>query len=222
MRPLATFSLVFIKSSCCRIFQLWYNTIHILYPTQLQSGILNCWYPISGNMRPKAIKNHIFSDNPKQLGRLEAHQSLKIWKLVYVHSIPIAINKGFIDPVNKLGVIQIIRFFERFHRYKLKEGFTKDTALTLRILKELQTGDFVTHIDHGIGRFSGFEKSTSTVERKKLSDWSIRIMISCMSASIHCIRSVNTLVKRVPNRCLIKIGSDTWANLKRKAKRQKI
>ncbi|MEO5581792.1 MAG: CarD family transcriptional regulator, partial [Saprospiraceae bacterium] len=100
---------------------------------------------------------YVFSDNPKQLSRLEAiFNDMKAGIAFY--SIPIAIHKGFIDPGSKILCYTDHQIFERFHRYRLKEGFQKDTALTMRILKELQAGDYVTHIDHGIGRFSGLEK----------------------------------------------------------------
>ena len=51
------------------------------------------------------------------------------------------------------------QIFQRYHRFKLKEGFKKNKeALTLKEILALQPGDFVVHIDHGVGQFSGLQK----------------------------------------------------------------
>ena len=161
----------------------------------------------------------IFSDNPKQLTRLEAiFSDMKAG--IALHTIPIAIHKGFIDPVTKFLCYTDHQIFERFHRYRLKEGFQKDTALTLRLLKELQPGDYVTHIDHGIGRFSGLEK----IEINGKSQEVVRLVFKnndLLYVSIHSLHKISKYVgKEGTEPTLNKIGSDTWANLKRKAKRQ--
>ena len=60
------------------------------------------------------------------------------------------------------------QLFERYHRFRLKEGFKKSKqALTLKELSALQPGDYVVHIDHGIGQFEVCKKSTSTARNKK-------------------------------------------------------
>lgn len=161
----------------------------------------------------------IFSDNPKQLTRLEAiFSDMKAG--ISLYSIPIAIHKGFIDPSTKLLCYTDHQIFERFHRYRLKEGFQKDTALTMRLLKELQPGDYVTHIDHGIGRFSGLEK----IEINGKSQEVVRLVFKnndLLYVSIHSLHKISKYVgKDGTEPTLNKIGSDTWANLKRKAKRQ--
>ena len=48
--------------------------------------------------------------------------------------------------------------FQRYHKYKVKQAYNKNKALTLRTLRELTPGDFVTHIDHGVGVYSGLQK----------------------------------------------------------------
>lgn len=219
MRPLATFSLVFYQEAPAAEY---FSCDTILFTSSTQPSFNRNFELLISDLRKhetQGYQNHIFSDNPKQLGRLEAiFKDLKAG--VYVHSIPIAINKGFIDPVNKLVCYTDHQIFERFHRYKLKEGFTKDTALTLRILKELQAGDFVTHIDHGIGRFSGLEKIDINGRTQEV----VRLIYKnndILYVSIHSLHKISKYIgKEGTEPVLNKIGSDTWANLKRKAKRQ--
>ena len=74
----------------------------------------------------------------------------------------IAVNKalaaGFIDDTLKIACYTDHQIIKRFHRYRLKRGFSKTESLNMRMLRELRPGDFVTHIDHGVGRYSGLEK----------------------------------------------------------------
>ena len=69
------------------------------------------------------------------------------------------LHEGFIDPELKLALYTDHQIFERYHRFRLKEGFRKNSqALTLKELTQLKPGDLVVHIDHGVGVFSGLEK----------------------------------------------------------------
>jgi transcription-repair coupling factor (superfamily II helicase) len=62
-------------------------------------------------------------------------------------------------PSLKLALYTDHQIFERYHRFRLKEGFRKNSqALTLKELTQLKPGDLVVHIDHGVGVFSGLEK----------------------------------------------------------------
>ncbi len=99
----------------------------------------------------------IFMSNAKQVERF--HQIFTdLSANIQYTPIPKALSSGFIDNDLKITCYTDHQIFERFHKYHLKSGFSKNEALTLRMLLELQPGDFVTHIDHGIGRYSGLEK----------------------------------------------------------------
>ena len=103
------------------------------------------------------FKNLIFSNQPKQIERL-----LDIFKDIQaeVEFTPIntGIHEGFINEELKLVCYTDHQIFERYNRFRLKEGFRQaKQALTLKELHNLQKGDYVTHIDHGVGRFSGLE-----------------------------------------------------------------
>jgi len=103
------------------------------------------------------FSNLIFSNQPKQIERLSQIFS-DIDTNVEFSPFPISLHEGFISPDNKLVCFTDHQLFERYHRFRLKEGFRQaKQALTLKELYNLQSGDYVTHIDHGIGKFSGLE-----------------------------------------------------------------
>ena len=73
--------------------------------------------------------------------------------------IPMELSVGFVDKDLKVLVYTDHQLFDRYHRFRLKDGFRKSKeALTIKELMSLEVGDFVVHIDHGIGEFSGLHK----------------------------------------------------------------
>lgn len=173
---------------------------------------------LNGNSA-KAIENYLFTDNPKQIERfysiftdLDAH--------VHFHPIINAIHEGFIDLDLNVACFTDHQIFERFHRYKLKRGFTKDQALNLKMLRELEPGDFVVHIDHGIGRFSGLEKLDVNGKTQE----SVRIVYKNNDLLYVGINSLHKLSRYsgkdgTPPK-LHKIGSDAWKTLKSRTKKK--
>ncbi len=105
----------------------------------------------------QGFSNFIAADTPRQLDRLkgifdEINSELRFQPLDF------SLRQGFVDQLMKLLCYTDHQIFERYHRYRAKEKFTKSKALTLRELQALQPGDFVTHIDYGIAKFAGLEK----------------------------------------------------------------
>jgi len=165
----------------------------------------------------EGYQNFIFTDNPKQIERFN-NIFRDIGQKVKYTPITEAIHGGFIDPVLKLACYTDHQIFERFHRYKLRQGFTKDQALSLKMLRELQPGDFVVHIDHGVGRYSGLEK----IEVNGHLQESLRIFYQnndILYVSINSLHKISRYVGSdgTPPK-LNKIGSDAWKTLKRKTK----
>ncbi|MBN8704125.1 MAG: transcription-repair coupling factor, partial [Bacteroidetes bacterium] len=117
----------------------------------------------------KGYRNIIFSDTQKQMERLNAIFEDIIAKSAtesilnanwqdFFTTINTSIHEGFIDKNLKLACYTDHQIFERYHRFKLKNSFSKkNEAITVKELKNLNPGDYVTHIDHGIGRFGGLE-----------------------------------------------------------------
>jgi transcription-repair coupling factor (superfamily II helicase) len=166
------------------------------------------------------IVNYIFSDTQKQTERLKAIFN-DIGKEIDFSSVPLSLSNGFIDTDLKIACYTDHQIFERHHRFKLKNAFyKKKEALTLRDLKELSPGDFVTHIDHGIGRFGGLEKIDVNGKLQE----SIRIVYRDNDILYVSINSLHRIAKYsgkegAPPK-IDKIGSNAWQTLKQKTKKK--
>jgi transcription-repair coupling factor (superfamily II helicase) len=161
----------------------------------------------------------IFAENPKQLERLHIiFTDLKAE--IQVTPIPTAIHEGFIDEDNKLVCYTDHQVFQRYHKYKVKQAFNKNKALTLKTLRELQPGDYVSHIDHGVGVYSGLQK----IEANGRLQEAVRIqykdgdLLYVNISSLHKISKYSGKEGSVPK--MNKLGSDVWIKLKEKTKKQ--
>ena len=108
--------------------------------------------------RDKGYRIVLYSESSKQLDRIQAILN-DIQHHDELHSDferkLIAIHAGFIDHDRKVCCYTDHQIFERYHRYHLRDNFSSKQAITLKDLNDLKPGDYVTHIDHGIGRFEG-------------------------------------------------------------------
>lgn len=165
------------------------------------------------------LKNYLFTENEKQMQRLFSIFR-DLGAKVKVDPIQKAIREGFVDSDLKIACYTDHQIFERFHRARMRQGFSKEQALNLRILKELQAGDFVTHIDHGVGQFSGLEKININGQIQE----AVRLVYHNRDLLYVSINSLHKIARYVgkdgtPPK-LNKLGTDTWANLKRATKRK--
>ncbi|MGZ3820891.1 MAG: CarD family transcriptional regulator, partial [Mucilaginibacter sp.] len=103
------------------------------------------------------IENYILTDSARQVERLYAILE-DLDKTVKFTPISISIREGFVDREQKLACYTDHQIFDRYYKYKLKKGYQRSQAITLKELRELKPGDYVTHIDHGIGKYAGLEK----------------------------------------------------------------
>src|SRR5690606_31961686 len=102
-------------------------------------------------------RTFIASDLPHQLDKIQS-MFAEISATLKVEPLEFSLRAGFQDADLKIACYTDHQIFERFHRYKAREKFSKSKALTLREPQTLQPGDFVTHIDYGIAEFAGLEK----------------------------------------------------------------
>nr|WP_243745577.1 transcription-repair coupling factor [Segetibacter sp. 3557_3] len=165
----------------------------------------------------KGFDLYIFAENPKQLERLHSiFEDLK----AEVHFTPLAndIHRGFIDEELKVVCYTDHQVFQRYHKYKVKQAYNKNKALTLRTLRELQPGDYVTHIDHGVGTYSGLQK----IEVNGRLQEAVRIIYKDNDILYVNINSLHKISKYTGKEGSIpkinKIGSDAWNKLKEKTK----
>ena len=161
--------------------------------------------------------NFIFTDNTKQIERFYSIFE-DLGKTVAWHPVTVPIHSGFIDDRAKIACYTDHQIFERFHRYKLRAGFTKDMAINLKMLRELEVGDFVVHIDHGVGKYSGLEKIDINGHVQE----SVRLIYlnnDILYVSINSLHKISKYVGKdgtAPS--LSKIGGEAWKNLTRKTK----
>jgi transcription-repair coupling factor (superfamily II helicase) len=130
------------------------------------------------------------------------------------------LHEGFIDPELKLALYTDHQIFERYHRFRLKEGFRKNAqALTLKELTQLKPGDLVVHIDHGIGVFSGLEKIDANGKQQE----AIRLIYrdnDILYVSIHSLHRVSKYSGEEAGGApkVSKLGSPAWKTLKERTK----
>ncbi len=167
----------------------------------------------------KKYNIYLFAENPKQLERLHViFTDLKAD--INVIPFPTSIHEGFIDDDLKNVCYTDHQIFQRYHKYKVKQAFSKNKALTLKTLRELQPGDYVTHIDHGVGVYSGLQK----IEANGKMQEAVRIqykdgdLLYVNISSLHKIGKYSGKEGTVPK--MNKLGSDVWNKLKDKTKRQ--
>ncbi|MCL4121657.1 UNVERIFIED_CONTAM: hypothetical protein GTU68_044135 [Idotea baltica] len=131
-----------------------------------------------------------------------------------------AIASGFVDHSLKLACYTDHQIFDRFYKYHIKQAYSKNKALSIKLLRELQPGDYVTHIDHGIGKFSGLE----TLDINGNKQETMRLIYrdnDLLYVSIHSLHKVAKYVGKegkVPK--INKLGTDTWQKLKTKTKKK--
>lgn len=131
-----------------------------------------------------------------------------------------SMHEGFIDEGGEKVVYTDHQIFERYQRFKLKSGYEKKQAVTLKELTSLQVGDYITHIDHGIGEFGGLQKidvNGKKQEAIKLTYHGGDVLYISIH-SLHKITRYNGKEGTTPTSN--KLGSGTWQKTKAKAKKR--
>ena len=163
----------------------------------------------------------LYSESSKQLDRIQAILN-DIQHHNELHSDferrLIAIHSGFIDHDKKVCCYTDHQIFERYHRYHLRDNFSTKQAITLKDLYDLKPGDYVTHIDHGIGRFEGL----MTIELHGKEQEVLRITYNhgdTLYISVHSLHQIAKYSsKDGAEPSLSTLGSNTWNRLKSKTK----
>ncbi len=163
--------------------------------------------------------NLILSDSEKQIQRLHDIFN-EIEHEVNFDSIVGTIHAGFIDQDLRICCYTDHQIFERYHRYQIKGNFSRADALTLKDLTDLHPGDFVVHIDHGIGVFAGLERIDVNGKIQE----SIRLVYQdkdVLYVSIHNLHRISKYRGKdggAPK--LYKLGSGAWDKLKQNTKKK--
>ncbi len=167
--------------------------------------------------RDAGYSNYIFCSTEQQAKRF--HDIFdEVDETVHYQTIIFPLFQGFVDQDLKIACYTDHQIFERYHKFHLKNGYAKKQAITLKELNKLEIGDYVTHIDHGIGKFGGLQKID--VEGKKQEAIKLiygdRDILYVSIHSLHKISKYNGKDGAPPK--IFKLGSAAWKKLKQKTK----
>ncbi len=163
--------------------------------------------------------NYILTES---LASVEKLQSIfeEIDTFVKIQPLNIALKEGFIDDSLKIVCYTDHQIFDRYYKYKSKDTHSKSKAITLKELRTLQPGDYVTHADYGIAKFVGLEK----VEVNGVPQEAIRLLFKdndLMRVSILALHKIAKYAGKdgaVPS--MSKLGSPEWENRKKAVKKK--
>lgn len=204
MRAFKTKNLFAFKMSPQPLFQ---KNIEMLL-THLQSNELN------------NIMNLVFSETGKQIERLI---SIIEDRQKQINIVPVyhGLAEGFLDNELKMACYTEHQLFERYYRFKThKRGYSKSTTLTLKELTDLNPGDYVTHIDHGVGKFMGLQKTmmNGTMQEAVKIAYRDGDLLFVNVNSLHKIAKYSGKEGTEPN--LHKLGSGVWEKQKAGTKKK--
>ncbi len=171
------------------------------------------------------VENVIFTGTPRQSERLQTilrdihYKDGKKNQLDY-STVSYPIHEGFTDGELKIACFTDHQIFDRYHRFHLRESIKGKETLTLKEIYNLQPGDYVTHIDHGIGRFDGLE----IVDNNGKQQEAIRLVYEngdLLYVSIHSLHRIAKFVgKEGVAPMLNRLGTSNWARLKERTKKK--
>ncbi len=168
----------------------------------------------------EGFKNYIFCNSEQQAKRFHDIFEDADQHVDQFETIVFPLYSGFIDIEQKHVCYTDHQIFERFHKFQLKNGYAKKQAITLKELTNLEVGDYVTHIDHGIGKFGGLQKID--VEGKQQEAIKLiygeRDILYLSIHSLHKISKYNGKDGAAPK--IYKLGSGAWKKLKQKTKKR--
>ena len=168
-------------------------------------------------------KNYLFCSNEAQAKRfhdifetLDEENSENIRK--QYNTIVLPLFQGFIDEENQIACYTDHQIFERYHKFSIKSNVSKKQNITLKELTTLSVGDYVTHIDHGIGRFGGLQK----IQVEGKTQEAIKLVYAdndIVYVSIHSLYKISKFNGKdgTPPK-IYKLGSNAWKILKQKTK----
>ncbi|MBX0333933.1 transcription-repair coupling factor [Pontibacter sp. HSC-14F20] len=165
----------------------------------------------------KGFVNVIATESPRQINRLTTIFDELDHDMRFQH-LAVSLREGFIDEQLKITCYTDHQLFDRFYQHKAKEGRSKTKAMTLKELRTLQPGDYITHMDYGVGRFAGLEK----VEVGGRLQEAIRLVYrddDLLYVSIHSLHKISKYSgKEGGPPTMSKLGSPEWENKKKKVK----
>ncbi|MEP0367906.1 MAG: transcription-repair coupling factor [Cyclobacteriaceae bacterium] len=166
----------------------------------------------------KGFKPIIIAESAKQIQRLDTIFE-EINSQMSFDTIKGGLREGFIDEALELVCYTDHQIFDRFHNHRKREKFSNTKSLTLKELKTLNPGDYVVHIDYGVGRFAGLD----TVDNNGNKQEALRLIYrddDLLYVSIHSLHKISKYSSKESEPPSInKLGTQDWENKKKRVKR---
>lgn len=179
----------------------------------------------------KGIQSVFLSESESQLERIfkimidlldkynkSNHASYKIEQLYT--PLRYLLHEGFRDEHGKLAIYTDHQFFEKYQRVVIRDRYKKSEAFTLKEIYDLQPGDYVVHIDYGIGIYQGLVKTEMNGKEQEV----IKLTYKdgdILYVSVHSLHKISKYVgKDGTAPTLHRIGSGTWDRLKERTKKR--
>lgn len=192
------------------------------FKTKVQPAFRKNFNLLGDNLKMHIAQEYstlIFSENEKQIERLkdifkETHQGINFTPALC------SIHAGFIDEELKLCCFTDHEIFDRYHKYQLHDYQSSKASLSIKELKDLKPGDYVVHIDHGIGRFGGLERmeQNGKVQEAIKLVYKDNDVIFVSVHSLHRISKYKGKDDAAPK--INKLGTGAWQKLKSNTKRK--
>ncbi len=159
----------------------------------------------------------ILSNQEKQIERLQSIFADTDIKLSF-NAVNFVLHEGFIDHELKACFYTDHQIFERYHRFKLKNRKAQREAISLKELNKLHPGDYVVHIDHGIGKFAGLARTEVNGKMQE----AIRLVYKdndSLLVSIHSLHRISKYKGKDGGEPKInKLGTGAWQKMKNRTK----
>lgn len=159
----------------------------------------------------------VSADSAKPIEQLQSIFE-EINPFIKIDNLILSLREGFVDKDARIALFTDHQLFERFHKYQVRKKHSKSKALTLKELRTLNTGDYVVHIDHGIGRFAGLDFIDVNDNKQE----AVRIIYrddDLLYLSIHSLHKISKYSgKESGPPQMSKLGSPEWENKKKKVR----
>ena len=167
----------------------------------------------------RGYETYILSENKAQVERLENifHQIGR--GQAVVRSLALTLHEGFVDNDLKLCLYTDHQIFDRYQRYRINGEIRRDEQMTVAELNQLRPGDYVVHIDHGVGRFDGLVK----IEENGKTHEAIKLVYKdgdVLFVNVHSLHRISRYKAgdgEPPK--VYKLGTGAWQKLKNAAKK---
>lgn len=165
----------------------------------------------------KGLQNVITSTSEAQFDQLQTLLEEQDETITFT-PLKLGLYRGFVDPQAGIACYTDHQLFDRYYRYQSPKRYSKTQAVTLRELRTLQTGDYVVHVDYGIGRFAGLGKTEVNGKEQEV----IRLLYKGDDLVYVSLQSLHKISKYAGKEgvtpTITKLGSSAWDQKKKKVK----